>query len=203
MKFNLRRTMMLAGGSLAIAGLMAAYSYTSATVANAASLSVVDTNAALLALIPGSPNGVGSTPDLDTPVVDAAGNLVFDFNHGLNGGDFGLQGNSSYTWMDMFTVQNNSNNAVTVTIAAANVPAGVTLSLQSGQFGYGSNNVNTNSEGGGYTSITGGGTDTYTLQPGEWVEFDAQANVAAGTALGASSNMQINVSGQATSLESE
>ena len=43
MKLGLRRTLMLAGGSLAIAGLMAAYSYTTASVANSATLSVVDT----------------------------------------------------------------------------------------------------------------------------------------------------------------
>lgn len=71
-------------------------------------------------------------------MVDENGSLVFDFNHGHNGADYGLKPGSQYSWMDMFTVQNNANNTVQVTISAANVPAGVTLSLQSGQYGVGS-----------------------------------------------------------------
>lgn len=200
MRFKLGRSLAVAGGSLALAGLMAAYSYTSATVANAASISVVDTNAALLALMPGSPMGVGSTPDLDVPIVEQNGSLVFNFNHGLGGGDFGMQGNSTYTWMDMFTVRDNSNNAVNVSISDANFPAGVTLLAQSGQYGYGSSLVYTNAELQGFHSS---GQTVFTLQPDEWVEIDVRVEVAPGAALSSAAGAQVIVGAQAANLEGE
>jgi len=206
MRFNLHRTLMVAGGTLAIAGLMAAYSYTTATVTNAASLNVVNSNQALLGLMPGSADGAtpgnnfNSSPDKDQAAYLSNGNLVIDFNRGLGGGDFGMQPNSTYFWDGLFTVENNSSNAVKVTITANNVPAGATLMLQQGEDGtvsYGKGGpsyatTDTNDVGG----LTGGSW-TFTLPAGGWQEIDAQVQVGATATPVNSSNMTINVAGAA------
>jgi len=194
MRFNLHRALMVAGGTLAVAGLMAAYSYTTASVTNAATLSVVDTNQALLALTPGTP-AVGGYPDKDVPASIQNGNLVFDFNKGLGGADFGLQQNSTYYWDGMFTIQNNSSNAVQVTITDANLPAGVTLSMNQGETGKGATTINTN-DASGLVKIQGNTGLTFTIPAGGWQEMDVQAQVGA-MGISNSSNMTINVNAAA------
>ncbi len=178
MKLGLRRTLMLAGGSLAIAGLMAAYSYTTASVANSATLSVVDTNAATLGLSPGNGydgvNGHATTNDLDQVATESDGNLTFDFNNGLNGGQFGLQQNSTYEWDDLFKVTNNSNNPVQVSLQATGVPAGVTLYAN----GVRPTDYPPPNAGNGFVPIAGNGY-LFTLPAGHWGWVDIKAQVGA------------------------
>ena len=115
MRFTFRRTMMVAGGALAVAGLMAAYSYTTATVNNpVVSLSVVNTNQALLALTPTNniSNDGGYTASIQN------GQLQFDFGKGNGGVEYGVQPGSTYEWDDLFTVTNNESDQEQVTINA-------------------------------------------------------------------------------------
>ena len=119
---------MLAGGALAVAGLMAAYSYSQATVNNPVqSLSVVTTDQATLALIPNP----GPDNNVTVPTTGPqAGELVFNFDNGFGGGAFGIQPNSTYTWDDLFTVKNNSNAAVNVSVQAPEANVTDPLSVQ-------------------------------------------------------------------------
>jgi hypothetical protein len=92
---------------LAVAGVMAALAYSSATVENDFSLAVVTTNDALLALEPGNHNAAYITD---------GGELAIDLSRGLNNEKFGLNKRSEYKWSELFAVKNNSENAVGVVI---------------------------------------------------------------------------------------
>jgi len=194
MRLELRHSLLVAAGALSIAGLMAAYSYTSATISNTAYLSVKSTDTALLALLPASPYSPTSTPDPDVPVSEQNGVLVFDFNHGLGGGEFGLQDHSTYTFMDLFTVRNDSENQVAVNLSAQNLPSGVTLYAQPGEFGVDRYWVDASHENGGFVPL---GATVFTLKPFEWVEIDVKAVVAADAPQADSMQAQLIVNGVA------
>jgi len=121
-RLGFRRVLLLAGGSLAIAGLMAAYSYSSANINSAnGEITVKDTSSALLALTPDNSNGL----DKDMVVTTTGGQLTFNFDKGF-GGNFGIQPGSTYEWDDLFGVTNNSNNPIKVTVwFGGGVPAQV------------------------------------------------------------------------------
>ena len=95
---------------LATASLLAAAAYNTAVVTNAASMTVVETDDALLALTPGT--------DGDQTARIINGQLVINFDRGMVGayptvlGNRGLQPNSVYTWNDLFTVRGRSNNVL-------------------------------------------------------------------------------------------
>ncbi|MGN7385456.1 DUF1102 domain-containing protein [Sporosarcina sp. SAFN-015] len=108
---------------LAISSLMAAMSYSSATVTSAMTGSVVSTDEALLALNVGKHNA--------TTIED--GVLKIDFNKGNNNSSFGLQKNSEYIWNELFTIENNSENIVYATIKTEyNLPEGISVWVKSG-----------------------------------------------------------------------
>lgn len=132
MRMSLRRTLMLAGGTLAVAGLMAAYSYSTATVNNpVASMTVTNTQTSLLALhavaSPANDGGFNAIVTRSDSLPGSAGELIFNLDNCLSnhngpgtGSQCGIQPNSTYTWDDLFTVTNNSNANVNVTISATN-----------------------------------------------------------------------------------
>ncbi|WP_172373355.1 DUF1102 domain-containing protein [Sporosarcina jiandibaonis] len=107
---------------LALSSIMAAMSYTSATVTSAMSGTVKSTDASLLALKAGSHKAATIDNDI----------LKIDFNKGnvtsMPVSTYGLQKQSEYVWNGLFSVANNSDNVVNVTIKTENnLPAGVKL----------------------------------------------------------------------------
>ncbi|WP_409344245.1 hypothetical protein [Paenibacillus sp. MBLB4367] len=112
---------------LCVASVMAAFAYTSATVTNASTLTVANTNNALLALT--ADNATIGHKDL-TAAIGADGKLSFNFGKGKDGAIFGLQKNSAYTWNSLFDVKNNSTDNVSVKVKYPSVPAGVVISAK-------------------------------------------------------------------------
>lgn len=104
---------------LAVAGIMAAMAYNTATVTNEAALKVVNTNKALLALEPDGEwsweNKVGFK-DGTARIID--GQLYFEFGRGVLGVFRGLQPNSVYEYIPLFTIRNLSEEKIEVTISA-------------------------------------------------------------------------------------
>lgn len=94
---------------LAIASLMAAMAYTSASLRNTASFKVSNTNAALLAITAGDHAAAGYTSG------STSNELVINWAAGHNG-EFGVQSGSVYFWDDLFQITNNSENTVKVTM---------------------------------------------------------------------------------------
>lgn len=112
---------------LAISSLMAAMSYSSATVTSAMTGTVKTTDTALLALNAGK-HSAAKVED---------GVLKIDFNKGnvtsMPVSTYGVQKQSEYVWDGLFSVKNNSENQVAVTIKTENNPAaGVTLYAKAG-----------------------------------------------------------------------
>ena len=97
---------------LATASLLAAAAYNSATVTNAASMRIVNTKEALLALMPAG----GSGNDDKTVEIDDKGRLVFKFEQGREGKPFGVQPNSVYVWENLFKVKNNTTENLNLTV---------------------------------------------------------------------------------------
>ncbi len=128
----MRKSLMLVVVLLAIASLMGAMAYNTATVTNAGTLKVKNTNQSLLALMPC--DGIGNK-DLSADIVD--GDLVFDFSKGMNGNSYGLQRNSTYVWdvtmghgSGLFKLQQKSEDAVEVSVKVENVPEEVKVYLK-------------------------------------------------------------------------
>lgn len=126
-------------GLLVISTVMAAMAYNTATVTNAGDITINNTNAALLALVP---NGGVGNKDGTAKIVD--GNLVFDFGTGTNPWfpnspanpiptQHGLQKNSEYIWgygsgeHGMFTYQNRSAEKIVVSLQVQGLPTGVSM----------------------------------------------------------------------------
>lgn len=107
-----RKSLLVVVTLLCMASLMAAMAYTSATVTNAASFKVTNTNEALLAITAGNHAAAGYTTG--HPIV--ANELVINWAKGNGGAEFGVQSGSVYTWDDLFTVTNNSDKTVAVSI---------------------------------------------------------------------------------------
>ena len=93
---------------LATASLLAAAAYNTATVTNMASLTIVSSNEALLALVPKPAKELGNK-DGTAFINESDGRLELNFNLGKGGDEFGLQPGSTYEWMRLFEVVNNSN----------------------------------------------------------------------------------------------
>lgn len=97
---------------LATASLLAAAAYNTATVTNAASLRIVNTEDALLSLVPSKGSGNRDA----TVTIDDKGRLVFEFARGRGGKSFGVQPNSVYQWDHLFKVVNNTSESLDVTV---------------------------------------------------------------------------------------
>lgn len=103
----MKKGLLLVVALLAVASLMAAMAYTSANVNNDASLTVASSDGSLIALVPGE--GVGNK---DGAAFINGGELELDLAKGYNGTLFGVQGDSTYKWDNLFTVKNNSNETI-------------------------------------------------------------------------------------------
>lgn len=110
-----KQGLLLVVALLALAGLMAAMAFTSANVKGNMTLSVVNTSEALLALTKGE-HAAAYYTDLTHDNKQMASTLNINLNRG-NGGNFGLQRNSTYVWDDLFQVTNNSDKTVEVTVS--------------------------------------------------------------------------------------
>lgn len=112
---------------LALSSIMAAMSYTSATVTSAMTGTVKSTDSSLLALKAGSHKAA----------TIENGVLKIDFNKGnttsMPVNTYGVQKNSEYVWNGLFTIGNNSENKVDVTIKTENnLPSGIKLYVKTG-----------------------------------------------------------------------
>jgi len=103
----MKKSLLVVIALLAIASLMAAMAYTSATVSSKASLVISTTEDSILAF-----NVDPSRPGHeDGNAVIENNNLVLKFNNDIHG----MQQGSTYNWDQMFSITNNSNSAVRVT----------------------------------------------------------------------------------------
>lgn len=93
---------------LATSSAMAAMSFSSAEVKSDMSVSVKNSDDALLALIAG---------DHAAPNYNSYGELEIDLDKGYKG-NYGVQNDSVYKWNKLFTVQNNSEKEIEVTVQA-------------------------------------------------------------------------------------
>jgi hypothetical protein len=108
----LKKSLLLVVALMAIASLLAVAAYTTATVNSDAEFTVVNTDEALLALIPSEVHNAAFLSGGSN-----AQTLVIDWDKGFGNNDFGIQPNSTYIWDDLFTVRNNSENNVHVKIS--------------------------------------------------------------------------------------
>lgn len=105
---------------LATSSAMAAMSYSSATVTNDMTGSVLNTNQSLV--------GIDITGKGHEAAKIENGVLKIDFNHKSGTSTFGMQKDSEYIWDNLFRVKNNSENPIDLTFNTENkVPTGVEL----------------------------------------------------------------------------
>ncbi|MGI6113833.1 MAG: hypothetical protein ACOYEJ_06895 [Mahellales bacterium] len=113
----MRKGLILVVVLLCVASLMAAMAYTTAEVNNPATMSIVNSNEALLRMYPWS--GRTGTKDATCFIGDDG---VMHFNFGAGYGDakgqasYGFQPDSVYKWGQLFRVYNMSNDKVQFTI---------------------------------------------------------------------------------------
>lgn len=99
---------------LAVAGIMAVMAYSNAVVDNDAQLKIVNSSKALLALT--------TNPRHNAAFVGYDGVMELNLNLGKDKAVFGLQARSEYCWDELFTVTNNSEKDLKVTIDLKNFP---------------------------------------------------------------------------------
>lgn len=113
----MKKTAAILASSLALIASVSAYSR--AAIDSSTNVTSVKTDSAILALTPGK--------DADgTAYINAQGVMVVDFNKSIAGK--GEQPNSHYAWQHLFTVTNNSNNAVNLGATLTNA-AGATTDI--------------------------------------------------------------------------
>jgi hypothetical protein len=111
-----KKSLLLVVALLALSGLMASMAFTSAWVKDKMTLSVVNTNEALIALEPGNHNAAYYV-DNAKGIGPVASTLRINLNRGKDGVEYGMQRNSRYQWDELFKVTNNSENTVKVTVS--------------------------------------------------------------------------------------
>jgi hypothetical protein len=99
-----RKGLLLVISLLALATLMAAMSFSSATVQAQANLRITNQSNGLVALLPGQGTTSASSDD-----------LLMDFTEGTS--DKGIQPGSVYVWNNLFTIQNNTTYPISVKIS--------------------------------------------------------------------------------------
>lgn len=105
---KMRKSLLVVVVMLAMASLMAAMAFNSGYIHSSQRLSIVNTDNALVALVPGT--GVGNLDATATVAPDGA--LSLDFGKGINGSYFGLQPGSSYVWNELFQVKSNTKEDI-------------------------------------------------------------------------------------------
>jgi|GEM_PF-3547621 len=103
----MKKSLMVVVALLAIAGLLAAMAFSTATVTSYANFSVTNTDEALLALIPSDEH---SAAGLFAPFDGKSQKLEINWGN--------VQSQSVYAWKDLFAVRNNSDNEIEVTMYA-------------------------------------------------------------------------------------
>lgn len=119
---KMKKSLLMVVLMLAMSSIMAAMSYSSATVTSAMTGTVKSTTDSLLALNIGKHKAT----------TIEAGVLKIDFNKGnvtsMPVSTYGLQKHSEYVWNELFSVKNNSENMVNATIKVENnLPTGVQM----------------------------------------------------------------------------
>ncbi len=190
-----RKGLLMVVALMAVACLMAAAAYTSATVTNAAALTVTNTNASLVALTADHITD-GDVGFKDATAVVASDVLGFNFNMGrdaddpLDGDDeYGLQKESVYTWWDdtnaygLFQVTNNSNDTVQLTITEncvddPNIEFDFVMGINRGGVGdYDSDWTNTALVVNNTYAATFNAAEGAKLAPGETAEIGVRINI--------------------------
>lgn len=105
---KMKKGLLSVAALLATSSVMAAMSFSSAEIESDMNVSVKKSDAALLALIPNTAHKAAG--------LNSDGELEIDLDKGKDGAQFGVQNDSVYTWDKLFTVQNNSENTVEVTV---------------------------------------------------------------------------------------
>lgn len=104
----MKKSLLTVVALLALSTVMSAFAFSSATIANDGTLTVANTNSSLVALIPADETTVGSK---DGAAYIDGGELKINLAKG-NGGEFGVQGDSTYKWDNLFKVVNNSKETI-------------------------------------------------------------------------------------------
>jgi LEA14-like dessication related protein len=137
--------------TLSLSSVMAAMSYSSASVTSDMSVKLTNTQDSLLALVASEEHNAATTSHITADM------LNIDLSKGLNNQSFGVQPNSVYQWDDLFTVKNNSEHAVDVTVRLD--------SNQGGRI-----EIQGSADGASWTKLSGihsaGGAITFTLPAG-------------------------------------
>lgn len=107
-----RKVLVVVALMLALSVTMAAMAYSNAAVSNNTSLTITDTDKSTLALTPSKT--IENTDGVAAFSSTSPQKLVFNFNKGNGGAEFGLQPDSSYQWDELFYVTNNAGHSVKV-----------------------------------------------------------------------------------------
>jgi len=164
---SMKKSLLMVVTLLAVASLMAAMAFTSATVNNTASFKVSNTNEALLALEAGDHAAAGYTDD-----APGSKELVINWAKG-NGGEFGVQSGSIYYWNKLFKVTNNSEKTVHVSISVPIDSAKPEPNIGSKVFIKTADSENWVTVASRHTGAYGNKV-TFTLAPGEFKWIDSK-----------------------------
>ncbi|MDP5272992.1 DUF1102 domain-containing protein [Chengkuizengella axinellae] len=107
----MKKPMLLVIALLALSSVMAAFAFTSATIDNDATLSVVSSDESLIALMPYTEEDEVAGVKDGFAYIDG-GKLKIDLSKGLGGEGFGVQPNSTFEWGNLFKVRNNSEETI-------------------------------------------------------------------------------------------
>lgn len=152
---RMKKGLLVVVALLAIASIMAAIAYNSATITNRASLRVVNTTSAILSLhawngVKALDNDYVGNKDMDIEIVN--GDLVIDLS--------GVQRNSVYVWNRCIQVRNNSLEDIKFTIEST-LAKYITVRVDHSNFScvFVNNGVNT----GNYFELTPSGVGQYNI----------------------------------------
>ncbi|MGB9825779.1 MAG: hypothetical protein ACPLRU_03810 [Desulfofundulus sp.] len=136
----MKRGVLVVVALLALASVMAAMAYTSATVTHPASMSIVNSAKAYLRVYPSFHQNSPEVGYKDVNVfVDEDGRFKFDFTKGAHGvGATGFQPGSRYEFNDLFCIYNESKDTVeywleNVGMKYITIKAGNTILINNGE----------------------------------------------------------------------
>jgi hypothetical protein len=158
----MKKSLLIVVALLAVSALLAASAYTTAVVESPGQVSVVNSSAALLALIPS---------DYHNAANEVNGRLDIDLDNGIGFNDFGVQRGSSYVWTGLFAIKNNSENdiKVFVDIDDTNLPS----ELSAGALYFKNGSIE-----GNWVQLTGDGVLEFNLRSGgqESIDFKIETD---------------------------
>ncbi len=155
---KMKKSLLVVVALLCMASLMAAMAFSTASVSNAMTVKLANTQDALLALSASEYHNAATTDHITADM------LNINLNKGKDGVEYGIQPHSTYEWDDLFNIKNNSENDVDVTVKLGPNSQGRTKIFAK----YGDNN---------WVMISGihsdGGELTLTIPSGDsqWIDF--------------------------------